>query len=61
MDADQLIERLDESRKWFHKLLQGIRDDQWVAKPYPNVKSIRETLSHLVIDDLCLREMLEGK
>lgn len=61
MTADQLIERLDESRKWFLKALDGLKDGQWNAKPYPNVMSIRETLSHLVIDDRCFPDLLQGK
>ncbi len=61
MTAESLIARLDESRNWFLKALDGLKDGQWDAKPYPNVKSIRETLAHLVIDDRCFPLMLQGK
>lgn len=50
-DVDSLIEGVRESRRFFLKHLKGLRDDQWEWKPYPECKSIRETLAHLVSDD----------
>jgi uncharacterized damage-inducible protein DinB len=61
MTVDLILKKLDDSRNWFWKLLEGLRDDQWEAKPYPTVKSIRETLAHLVIDDRCFKDMLERR
>lgn len=48
---EDLIDSLRASRSGFHKHLEGLRDDQWDWKPYPECKSIRETLIHLVVDD----------
>ena len=48
---EDLIDSLRASRSNFHKHLEGLRDDQWDWKPYPECKSIRETLIHLVVDD----------
>ncbi len=56
---DDLIEGLRESRSNFHKHLGGLRDDQWDWKPYPECKSIRETLIHLVVDDRAGMSALE--
>lgn len=51
MDLNGLIESIHASRKRFLNHLKGLRDDQWDWKPYPECKSIRETLAHLVMDD----------
>lgn len=48
---EDLIESLRASRSNFHKHLEGLKDDQWDWKPYPECKSIRDTLIHLVVDD----------
>lgn len=48
---EDLIESLRASRSNFHKHLQGLKDDQWDWKPYPECKSIRDTLIHLIVDD----------
>ena len=61
MNIDQLIAKLDESRSWLLKLLDGLKPDQWDAKPYPNVKSIRETLEHMVINDRVVPLMMRGE
>jgi len=57
-DVDSLIEGVRESRRHFLKHLKGLRDDQWDWKPYPECKSIRETLAHLVSDDRAYMEIL---
>lgn len=46
--AAELIDGVRHSRRHFLKHLRGLRDDQWDWKPYPECKSIRETLAHLV-------------
>lgn len=53
-----LIEGIRESRRFFIKHIEGLRDDQWDWKPHPECKSIRETLAHLVTDDRASIAML---
>ena len=54
-----LIDSLRASRSNFHKHLKDLRDDQWDWKPYPECKSIRETLVHLIQDDRAAVEAIE--
>ena len=56
---EDLLESLRASRSHFHKHLAGLRDDQWDWKPYPECKSIRETLIHLVVDDRAAMDAIE--
>ena len=56
---EDLIDSLRASRSSFHKHLVGLRDDQWDWKPYPECKSIRETLVHLIQDDRAAVEAIE--
>jgi uncharacterized damage-inducible protein DinB len=51
VSLDELIETIRHSRAFFFKHLDGLKQDQWDWKPYPECKSIRETLAHLVVDD----------
>jgi uncharacterized damage-inducible protein DinB len=56
-----LIEAIRHSRRHFLKHLRGLPDDQWDWKPYPECKSIRETLAHLVwIDRVALVSLETG-
>lgn len=55
---DDLIAGVRESRKHFLKHIQGITLEQWDWKPYPECKSIRETLSHLISDDQASKYVL---
>lgn len=55
---DDLIENLRRCRKHFLKHLDGVRDEEWDWKPYPQCKSLRETLQHLIIDDRAALESL---
>jgi uncharacterized damage-inducible protein DinB len=48
---ENLIEGLNGSRANFFKHLDGLKDDQWNWQPYPQCKTIRETLAHLVVVD----------
>ena len=59
LTLDELIEDLQHSRQFFFKHLDGLREDQWDWKPYPECKSIRETLAHLVVDDRSAIESIE--
>lgn len=59
---DDLMAGLRFRRKWFLKHLDGLREDQWDWKPYPECKSIRETLAHLIVDDqAALQSLQTGK
>lgn len=55
---DDLLEGLRNSRKFFFKHLEGLKQEQWDWKPYPECKSIRETLIHLIVDDRAAIESL---
>jgi len=59
MNLDLLIEGIRSSRKYFLNHIKGLRDDQWDWKPYPECKSIAETLAHLITDDRAAIHMLE--
>lgn len=48
---NELLDSVRDSRRHFLKHLNGLQDDQWDWKPYPECKSIRETLTHLICDD----------
>ena len=62
LTLDDLVARLRFSRNRFLKHLVGLRDDQWDWKPYPECKSIRETLAHLIADDrAALQSLQTGK
>jgi uncharacterized damage-inducible protein DinB len=56
---DDLISGVKESRRHFLKHLKGLRDEQWNWKPYPECKSVRETLAHLISDDRATIYLLE--
>lgn len=59
MNLDLLIESIRSSRKYFLNHIKGLEVDQWDWKPYPECKSIRETLAHLIADDRATIHMLE--
>lgn len=46
-----LIDGLRHSRAHFFKHVEGISEEQLDWKPYPECKSVRETLQHLVVVD----------
>lgn len=48
---EDLIESVNGSREHFFKHIEGLKDDQWDWQPYPQCKTIRETLAHLVVVD----------
>jgi uncharacterized damage-inducible protein DinB len=59
--AAELIDGIRHSRRHFLKHLRGLRDDQWDWKPYPECKSVRETLAHLVwVDRTALASLETG-
>lgn len=60
MSLDELLTRIEESRNWFLKLVDGLSDEQWGAKPYEHVKSPRETIEHLIVADRSIQPLFEG-
>src|SRR5688500_2409022 len=57
--TEDLIEGLRSSRLHFLKHLKGLSAEQWTWKPYPECKSIYETVVHLVGDDRAAHQSLE--
>ena len=57
--TETLVDGLRFSRRHFLKHLDGLREDQWDWKPYPECKTVRETLAHLVQDDRAALQALE--
>jgi hypothetical protein len=53
------VEPLIIARNHFLKHLCSIRDDQWDFKPFPNTMTMRDTLRHLVVDDLAALDSLQ--
>ena len=59
MDLNSVIESIHASRKYFLNHIKGLRQDQWDWKPFPECKSIGETLAHLIADDRAAIHILE--
>lgn len=59
MELHSLIESIQASRKYLLNHIKGLRQDQWDWKPYPECKSIAETLAHLIADDRAAIHILE--
>jgi uncharacterized damage-inducible protein DinB len=56
---DDMIEGLRGSRRFFHRHLNGLKEDQWDWKPNAECKSIRDTLAHMIVDDRAALYALE--
>lgn len=56
-----LVESVRKSRGFLFKHLKGLTPEQWVWKPYPECKSVVETLKHLVVDDRFALYALDAK
>jgi len=54
------IKGLDESRAKFLRHLTGLSEDQIDFKPFAECKSVRETVSHLIVDDLAALDSLKS-
>lgn len=54
------IEAIKFSRTFFHKHLVRMTEEQVAWKPYPECKSVLETLKHLIIDDLAALSALQS-
>ncbi len=50
-DFLDVLNGIKDSRKNFLKHIDGITAEQWSWKPYPEAKSIAETVAHLITDD----------
>lgn len=46
-----VLDGVRASRRHFLKHLEGLTEDQWTWKPYPECKSITELVAHLITDD----------
>ena len=57
---EDLLEGVRSSRNSLLKHLRGVKGDQWLWKPYPECKSIRETLQHLLWVDRTALDSLHG-
>ncbi len=54
-----LVDGLRHSRRHFLKHADGLTPEQWDWKPYPECKSAREALAHLVTDDRAALQSLQ--
>jgi uncharacterized damage-inducible protein DinB len=54
-----ILEPLTIARSHFLKHIKDLKEDQWDFKPFPNTMTIRDTLRHLVIDDLSALDSLQ--
>lgn len=59
---EDFLETVRGSRRHFLKHLDGVTEEQWLWKPYPECKSLRETLVHLLwVDRGVLISLETGK
>src|SRR5260370_10533519 len=59
--VEDLVKSVSLSRAHFLKHIEGLTDQQWDWKPYPECMSARETLGHLITDDLAALQSLETR
>jgi uncharacterized damage-inducible protein DinB len=57
--VEDLVKSVRSSRAHFLKHIDGLTAEQWDWKPYAECKCARETLGHLIIDDLAALQSLE--
>ena len=57
---EDLIASLEKSRSHLLKHFKDVHENQWDWKPYPECKTLRETLQHLIIDDQAALESLRS-
>lgn len=60
LELNDLVQSARESRVDFIKLLDGLSDEQWTWKPYPECKSIRETVIHMIGNDRLAKQSIEN-
>jgi hypothetical protein len=59
LTLSDVMQDLHGSRKHFLKHLNGLTDEQWSWKPYPQCKSILESVIHLIGDDRAALQSLQ--
>lgn len=57
--VEDLLVNIRESRKLFRRHLEGLKDEQWDWQPYPQCKSIKDIVAHLIVDDRAQIHILE--
>ena len=57
--TEDFIASIEKSRAHFLRHLEGMTPDQIAWKPYPECKSVVETLQHLIVDDAMALESLQ--
>ena len=55
---EELITGIQNSRKHFLKHVAGMTAEQWDWKPYADCMSARETIAHLMGDDIAAKQSL---
>jgi uncharacterized damage-inducible protein DinB len=56
--AADIVAQLRYARKFVLRHVAGLTDEQMAFKPYPECKSVLETLAHLISDDRCALDCL---
>ena len=56
---EMMVLGLEELRRMLLRHLDGLNDDQWDWRPYPQCFSIRQTLRHLILDDRAALDSLQ--
>lgn len=59
LTLEDMLDGLRNSRRHFLKHLDGLTEEQWDWQPYPECKTIRVTLAHLIQDDRAALEALQ--
>ncbi len=58
---DDVLAGVRHSRAFFLRHLDGLTPEQWAWKPYPENKSVRDTLAHMLANDRMARATVEGR
>jgi len=61
LTLDEMLEVSRRSRAQFEKHLKGLTAEQWDWKPYPECKSVRQTLLHMIGTDTWTLEDLDAE
>ena len=61
LTLEDLLQGVRASRRQFFRHIEGLTDEQALWKPYPECKSVRETLVHLIhVDQAALESLKTG-
>lgn len=58
--VEDFIDGIHASRQYFLRHLNDLKDDQLDWQPYPECKSIRDTVAHMISDDRAFIHLLES-